>query len=123
MVKEPSVRFRYRFASFVMATTVTAGCASGPQAGGTRQSEQSTPASATDLPRELIRTAGTVVDGTEPGCLLLDNGIRRYHLVGGAEAGLEPGQEVTVTGLADPNTTSTCEQTTPLTIDKVEPAE
>lgn len=123
MVKEPSFRLRYRFASVVMAATVTAGCASGRPAEDTRQPEQSTPASATDLPRELIRTAGTVVTGAEPGCLLLDNGLRRYHLVGGAEAGLEPGQEVTVTGLTDPNTTSTCEQSTPLTIDKVEPAE
>jgi hypothetical protein len=101
----------------VAGATLLAGC--GESSG--EQAPQSTSKAVTLAPMELIRTEGTVVNGEEPGCLMLDTGVRRYHLVGGAEATLEVGQKVTVTGLADPNTTSTCEQATPLTIDKIEP--
>lgn len=113
---------QFRFWSFavVAAATVLAGCGDG-RSGGT-QSSESSPEGPTLAPMELIRTVGTVVNGAEPGCLLLDTGTRRYHLKGGAEATLEVGQKVSVTGLADPNITSTCEQATPLTIDKIDPA-
>jgi hypothetical protein len=114
-----SPQSRRRIAWFVTAAAaITAGCADGP-----RLSEQNTPAtSATQAPLELVRVAGTVVSGAEPGCLLLDTEVRRYHLVGGDVTALEPGQKVMVTGLADPNTTSSCEQTTPLTVSEVDPA-
>jgi hypothetical protein len=107
--------------SFVVAAAVlTAGCAEG--ADGQEDPTSTEQAAPTEAPLELVRVTGTVVSGAEPGCLLLDNGVRRYHLVGGGETALEPGQTVTVTGRADPNTTSICEQTTPLTIDEVVPA-
>lgn len=112
------VRRQLCFFAAVAAATLLTGC--GGQSNGD-QAPRSTPDAATLAPMELIRSEGTVVNGEEPGCLLLDTGVRRYHLVGGAEATLEVGQKVTVTGLADPNTTSTCEQATPLTIDKIEP--
>jgi hypothetical protein len=125
MVKKSPFQLRHRFASLVVvaAAAVTTACADGPPVPDARQSEQSTPTTATKVPLEVVLVMGTVMAGAEPGCLLLDTGVRRYHLVGGAEAALEPGQEVTITGTADPNTTSTCEQTTPLTVEKIDPAD
>jgi hypothetical protein len=120
MNRKPPTHRQHRVVSIVVAATVAAGCG-GPTPRDTQLSTPSTPPTPTEFPPELIRTAGTVVSGAEPDCLILETVVRRYHLVNGAEAGLKPGQEVTVTGLADPNTTSTCEQTTPLTIDKAEP--
>jgi hypothetical protein len=107
------------------AAAVTAGCASSPPAEDPRQPEQTTPtATATEAQLELVRVAGTVVSGAERGCLLLNTETRRYHLTGGdSETTLEPGQEVTVTGLADMSTTSSCEQTIPLTVSEVDPAD
>lgn len=123
MVSKPLFPVRRRIGSFFVlaAAAVATGCGDNPSGGD--QPPRSTPETATAAPMELIRTVGTVVTGDEPGCLLLDTGTRRYHLVGGAEATLEVGQEVTVTGLADPNTASTCAQATPLTIEKIDPAE
>lgn len=108
-----------RVAPVVMAIAVTAGCADSPSADPT----PSEPNTTTGVPLEFVRVTGTVVSGTEPGCLLLDTAVRRYQLVGGGDTPLAPGQQVTVTGLADPNTTSSCEQTIPLTVSDVDPAD
>ncbi|UJW31569.1 hypothetical protein L3Q67_41455 [Saccharothrix sp. AJ9571] len=71
---------------------------------------------------EEMRVTGTVVTGVEPGCLLLDTGTTRYLLVGGDQTRLGPRQRVTVTGLAEPGTPTTCMEGIPLAVDEIHPA-
>jgi hypothetical protein len=61
---------------------------------------------------------GTVSEGVEPGCLLLDG----YLLVGGDRDRLRPGARVAVTGRVDRGLLSTCQQGVPLVVASVEPA-
>ena len=63
-----------------------------------------------------------VVEGVEPGCLLLDAAGRQYLLVGGDRAELRAGSRVLVTGRSDPNLLSTCQQGEPLVVASIEPA-
>jgi hypothetical protein len=69
-----------------------------------------------------VTVTGTVVEGVEPGCLLLDAGGRRYLLIGGDRAELQAGSRVSVAGRSDPNLLSTCQQGEPLVVSSIEPA-
>lgn len=71
---------------------------------------------------EVVRTTGEVVAGVEPGCLLLDNGETRYLLLGSKDNQLTPGRRVTVAGVADPGTPTTCMEGIPLRVTEVTPA-
>lgn len=71
---------------------------------------------------EVVRTTGEVVAGVEPGCLLLDNGENRYLLLGSKDNQLTPGRRVTVAGVADPGTPTTCMEGIPLRVTEVTPA-
>jgi hypothetical protein len=71
---------------------------------------------------EVVRTTGEVVAGVEPGCLLLDNDEIRYLLLGGDRDQLQPGRRVTVFGVADPGTPTTCMEGVPLRVTDVSPA-
>ena len=74
-------------------------------------------------PAGEVTVTGTVSEGVEPGCLLLDaeNG-GRYLLIGGRRAELRPGRRVAVTGRVDRGLLSTCQQGVPLVVASVEPA-
>ncbi|MFR9776300.1 hypothetical protein ACL02O_09575 [Micromonospora sp. MS34] len=61
---------------------------------------------------------GTVEAGVEPNCLLLDG----YLLVGGPRDVLRPGTKVTVTGQAQPDMMTTCQQGTPFVVEAARPA-
>lgn len=99
------------------------GCADGRQADAPSPSTPDYPViTNTREPLELVHATGTVVAGTQPGCLLLETDVKRYHLAGDRAAELEPGQKVMVTGLFDPNLLSTCDAAAPLTIDEISPA-
>jgi hypothetical protein len=65
-----------------------------------------------------LTVTGTVGDGVEPGCLLLDG----YLLVGGDRDQLRSGARVAVTGRVDRGLLSTCQQGVPLVVASVEPA-
>jgi hypothetical protein len=66
---------------------------------------------------------GRVVEGVEPNCLLLDaEGGKRYLLVGGDRGELRAGARVAVTGRADPNLISTCQEGEPLVVSAIEAA-
>ena len=65
-----------------------------------------------------VTVTGTVSEGVEPGCLLLDG----YLLVGGDRAKLQPGSRLAVTGRVDRSLLSTCQQGTPLVVASIEPA-
>ena len=64
---------------------------------------------------------GRVSLGVEPGCTLVEGAGRLYLLLGGADvAGLTEGDQVRVTGTADPETMTTCQQGTPLRVTSLE---
>jgi hypothetical protein len=65
-----------------------------------------------------VTVTGTVAEGVEPGCLLLDG----YLLVGGDRSQLPPGARVVVTGRVDRSLLSTCQQGIPLVVASIEPA-
>jgi hypothetical protein len=69
-------------------------------------------------PAGEITVTGTVSEGVEPGCLLLDG----YLLVGGDRDQLRTGARVAVTGRVDRGLLSTCQQGVPLVVASVEPA-
>ena len=74
-------------------------------------------------PAGELTVTGTVTEGVEPNCLLLDAaGGRRYLLVGGDRAELRAGSRVAVTGRADRDLLSTCQQGEPLVVSAVKPA-
>jgi hypothetical protein len=68
-------------------------------------------------PAGEVTVSGTVVEGVEPGCLLLDaGGEKTYLLVGGDRAELQAGAKVTVSGRVDRGLLSTCQQGEPLVV-------
>jgi hypothetical protein len=69
-------------------------------------------------PAGEVTVTGTVSEGVEPGCLLLDG----YLLVGGDRDQLRPGARAAVTGRVDRGLLSTCQQGVPLVVASVEPA-
>jgi hypothetical protein len=117
-------------AGCLLAGLVAAGCADsggddGAGQGGAATTAPSTaPSTApTTMPAEPTRSGGpvtvvgTVSEGVEPGCLLLDaEGGGSFLLVGGERAELQPGRRVAVTGRVDRSLLSTCQQGEPLVV-------
>lgn len=127
MISPLPLRLRHGFVLPVVAvmTTVVAGCSGYTPAEEQRDTEQSTsspPATTYATPPEVVRATGTVVEGTQPGCLLLESVVKRYQLLGDKAAGLDAGQEVQVTGMVDPTIPSTCPNSIALTVSDVVPA-
>ena len=74
-------------------------------------------------PAGELTVTGTVIEGVEPGCLLLDaEGGQRYLLVGGDRAELRAGSRVAVTGRVERDLLSTCQQGEPLVVSAIGPA-
>jgi hypothetical protein len=69
-------------------------------------------------PAGQVTVTGTVGDGVEASCLLLDG----YLLVGGDRSKLRTGARVTVTGRVERGLLSTCQQGVPLVVASIEPA-
>ena len=81
------------------------------------------PATTQAPPAGELTVTGTVIEGVEPGCLLLDaEGGQRYLLVGGDRAELRAGTRVAVTGRVERGLLSTCQQGEPLVVSAIEPA-
>ncbi len=110
--------------SVAAVAVLAAGCGGGPPPGvdvpATTESAPEVTTSQTE--NEVVRTTGEVVAGVEPGCLLLDNDEIRYLLLGGDRDQLQPGRRVTVSGVADPGTPTTCMEGVPLRVTEVSPA-
>ncbi|MET7423083.1 hypothetical protein [Dactylosporangium sp. NPDC005555] len=66
-----------------------------------------------------VSVSGEVVEGVEPGCLLLRTSGTLYLLIGGDRAALQAGKRVTVTGSPQPGMMSTCQQGTPFQVTSV----
>jgi hypothetical protein len=69
-----------------------------------------------------LTVTGTVREGVEPGCLLLDAEQGRYLLIGGDRGELRAGTRVQVTGRVAPDLVSTCQQGEPLVVASIEPS-
>jgi hypothetical protein len=66
----------------------------------------------------VVSIQGTVGAGVEAGCLLLTNAGGQYVLLGTVPPDVL-GQEVIVTGIADEDLATTCQQGTPFTVSQV----
>jgi hypothetical protein len=114
------------------ATTATPGAAASPTPtrppGSTRAPatrRRVDPSAPVELPRTVdpktgVRETliGTVVAGTEEGCLLLDG----YLLLNAPTDVVREGARVRVTGLIRTDLVSTCQQGTPLMVESARPA-
>ena len=116
-------------ATCLLAGLPVAACAgSGGDDGGAGQGGATTaPGPTPATPTEPTRTGGpvtvtgTVAEGVEPGCLLLEaEGGGRFLLVGGERAELRPGRRLAVTGRVDRGLLSTCQQGEPLVVASIE---
>ncbi|MGZ4634639.1 hypothetical protein [Oryzihumus sp.] len=65
-----------------------------------------------------IRVVGTVTAGVEAGCLTLSSGGTEYLLLGGRSE-LHSGDRVEVEGVLQPDLLTTCQQGTPLVVQRV----
>lgn len=87
-----------------------------------------------DLPGELPRPgslppgtqtlSGTVTSGVEPGCLLLSGGAGSHLLIfddAALRSRARVGTKITVTGRAEPDMMTTCQQGTPFLVAAVRP--
>jgi hypothetical protein len=121
-------------AGLLLAGVLLAGCAdpdsgdSGAAAGGATNAPATVPSNPpptrpTPPAGGRLTVTGTLRDGVEPGCILLDaDPGGRYLLVGGERGELLAGTRVKVTGRVDRNLLSTCQQGEPLVVASIEPA-
>jgi hypothetical protein len=75
-------------------------------------------------PRDLVKVhvTGTVRQGVEPGCLILDTGRERFLLLSQDKSKLTVGSRVEVTGVRASGRISYCQQGIPLEVRSVGPA-
>ncbi len=118
--------FRYSVLGLCAALVLTgAACGGDPPSLDTTQTRPpaSTPASTPPTAAgETVRLTGTVAEGAEAECLVLDTGDARYLLLGGDPEQLAPRRRVVVTGVLEPDTQHSCMEGTPLRVDEVSPA-
>jgi hypothetical protein len=123
----------------LLAMAVLAACADtgtdGEAAGGGSDPTTTTPGTAPTTPtptpttapgspgKSQITVTGTLRDGVEPGCVLLqsEQGIE-YLLVGGDRGKLTAGGRVQVTGVLSPDLLSICQEGQPLLVRSIKPA-
>ena len=121
----------------VLLCLVLASCAQqappGAPASSTPTSDTSTPSLPDPLPpssaplttttpsRALepgMTVRGTVAEGVEAGCLILNTGTAQYLLLGADPTIAVTGAEIEVTGRAEPGAMTTCQQGTPFNVQK-----
>ena len=114
-------------AGCLLAGLLVAACAAPDDGGGAGQGGAATttaptttaPGKRTEPTRSggPVTVSGTVAEGVEPGCLLLEaEPGGSFLLVGGERAELRPGRRVAVTGRVDRSLLSTCQQGEPLVV-------
>jgi hypothetical protein len=123
-------------AGLLLAVAVLAACADpgagdGEAAGGSGPTTApETPAAPTTPPsttapgsgKTQITATGTLRDGVEPGCVLLQSEQGPlYLLVGGDRGKLTTGGRVQVTGVLSPDLLSICQEGQPLLVSSIKP--
>jgi hypothetical protein len=114
----------------LLAGLLVAGCADPGSDSGAGQGASTAPTTAPGTTLTTIKppaagqiiVTGTVVEGVEGGCLLLEGGGTSYLLVGGDRSQLRSGARVAVTGRVDRGLLSTCQQGEPLVVSAIKPA-
>lgn len=115
-----------------LAVVVLTSCGSVEQGGGdsTPAPISSSTAAPTGPPEDLtvpptrgnkgstVRVKGIVSDGVEPGCRLLTSQGVAYLLMG-RQSAMVTGQKVEVEGTLQPDLRTTCQQGTPLVVERV----
>ncbi|MEU3453915.1 hypothetical protein ABZ671_09965 [Micromonospora sp. NPDC006766] len=123
-MKTPRRVFVALFACVTLAACASPGSTGGPAASASSPNPSATPSDPTaptgpaSASPGTTTLTGTVQAGVEPSCLLLDGNL----LVGGPREALKPGARVTVTGHAQPDLMTTCQQGTPFVVEAVKPA-
>lgn len=120
-------------AGLLLAVAMLAACADqdagdgGAASGGSdpTTAPETLPTAPTTAPgpgKSQLTATGTLRDGVEPGCVLLeaDQGTL-YLLVGGDRGKLTAGGRVQVTGMLAPDLLSTCQQGKPLLVSSIKP--
>lgn len=119
--------FRYSVLGFCTALVfAAAGCGETAPSLDTTQTRQPVGTTTSAPPtsgNEPVRLTGTVAEGAEADCLVLDTGQARYLLLGGDRDQLAPRRRVVVTGVLEPDTPTTCTVGTPLRVDEVSPVD
>ena len=113
----------------LLAALLVAGCADPGSDSGAGQGATTAPTTAPGTTLTTIKppaagqitVTGTVVEGVEGGCLLLEGGGTSYLLVGGDRSQLRSGTRVAVTGRVDRGLLSTCQQGEPLVVSSIKP--
>jgi hypothetical protein len=120
----------------LLAACADSGAGDGEAAGGTTpttapQTQPTTPTTSPRPPsttasgspgRSEITATGTLRDGVEPGCVLLQSEQGSvYLLVGGDRGKLTAGGRVQVTGLLSPDLLSICQEGQPLLVRSIKP--
>ena len=73
--------------------------------------------------RDPIEVTGVVEAGVENGCMILRTETESYQLMGSSDPLIQVGARLTVTGRAQLDIATTCQQGTPLQVLQVRPAE
>lgn len=112
-----------------LGALLAAGCGSPAEQppGGPQSPSTTSPASPTsaagESPSGPVKTLrGTVEEGVEAGCLVLNTDGGAYLLLGGEQqAALKPGAKVEVTGRIAADVASFCQQGAPFVVQSVKP--
>ncbi|HEU4349216.1 MAG TPA: hypothetical protein VFR35_15680 [Actinoplanes sp.] len=103
------------------SSPASAGLSASPPASGDLPGELPRPGS---LPPGTQTLSGTVTSGVEPGCLLLSGGAGSHLLIfddAALRSRARVGTKITVTGRAEPDMMTTCQQGTPFLVAAVRP--
>jgi predicted small secreted protein len=95
------------------------GAASGGSPTTVAPTTSAPPPTTSEMPRDQVkvRATGTVQQGVEPGCLILDTGKgQRYVLLSQDTSKLKPGAKVEVVGVRATGQISYCQQGQPLEV-------
>jgi Protein of unknown function (DUF5818) len=116
----------------LLAACAETGADDGEAAGGGSDPTTTTPGTAPPTPtpttapgspgKSQITATGTLRDGVEPGCVLLQSEQGAvYLLVGGDRGKLTAGGRVQVTGVLSPDLLSICQEGQPLLVRSIKP--
>ncbi|MFE2752290.1 hypothetical protein ACFXGA_09840 [Actinosynnema sp. NPDC059335] len=104
-----------------MLASLPVACSSPVTPPATTTAQSSATSSSDPAIQPVVTVRGTVREGAETGCLVLDAGERRYLLLDGDPRELPIGAEVVVRGRPAPGGVTTCQEGVPFHVVAVTP--